>query len=240
MIEIDLRKLVTAVLLRWWVVVLAAAVGTVGAYCVTKYQMTPKYSATAKMYVNNSTEISKSITSGDISASKSLVDTYITIIRSDTVLDDVIENVDSVSTPAELNSMLTAGAINSTEVFHITVTHPNPDVAAMLANAIAEAAPIHLSEIVEGSSAKIVEKAKVPKSPSSPDVRKNTMTGGLGGLLLAVAVLVLIAVFDIHINSEADLGYISELPVLGVISDFKSDNLSRYGYASAAAADKAG
>ncbi|MDR0491828.1 MAG: hypothetical protein LBH28_11360 [Oscillospiraceae bacterium] len=240
LIEIDLRKIVAAVLLRWWVVVLAAAVGTAGAYCVTKYQMTPMYSATAKMYVNNAVEkASTTITTSDISASKSLVQTYIAIIRSDTVLYDVIDKIGSWFTPAQISGMLTAGAINSTEMFYLTITHPNPDVAATIANAIAEAAPSHIFDIVEGSSAKIVEYAKAPHSPSSPDVRSNTMTGGLGGLLLAVIVLALIAIFDTRVNSEADLAYISELPLLGVISDFKTANTTKYGYSSTSTPEKA-
>jgi capsular polysaccharide biosynthesis protein len=182
------------------------------------------------MYVNNSTESSATITSGDISASKSLVETYITIIRSDTVLDEVIAEIGAWYTPKELNAMLTASAVNSTEVFALTVKHPNPDMAVRIVNAIVNAAPRHLAEIVDGSSAKIVELAKKPTLPSSPDLKKNTAIGGLGGFLVAAMVLVLVALFDVHVNSEADLNSISELPVLGVISDFRDAGSAKYGY----------
>jgi capsular polysaccharide biosynthesis protein len=184
------------------------------------------------LYVNNSTENGAStVTSGDITASKSLVETYITIIRSDTVLDEVVYRAGLLYSPSVLNKMLTAGALNSTEVFYITITNPNPTIAANLANAISDVAPRYLMEIVDGSSVKVVDKAKIPTEPSSPDMKKNIAIGALVGLFLACAVIVLVTVLDARINSESDLKSVSDLPILGVISDFQSASKSDYGYA---------
>ncbi|GHU50107.1 chain-length determining protein [Clostridia bacterium] len=230
-IEIDLKKLFMAILYRWWIVLLAAVIGAGATFAVTWNLITPEYSATAKMYVNNTIEKAATISSGDISASKSLVDTYITIIRSDTVLDEVIAEIGAWYTPKELNGMLTANAINSTEVFALTVKHPNPELAVSIVNTIASVAPRHLAEIVDGSSAKIVELAKTPTAPSSPDIKKNTAIGGFAGLFLAVIVLVLIVLFDVYVHTEVDLNSICELPILGVVSDFQGASSStKYGY----------
>jgi capsular polysaccharide biosynthesis protein len=233
-VEIDLRKLLQAVLRRWWIIVLALVIGAGGAFAVTRFLMTPLYSATIKLYVNNTTESAKSITSSDITASKSLVETYITIIRSDAVLGEVIDRTSAGYTVKELDEKLTAGALNSTEVFYMTITTPDPVLSAALANAIAETAPAHLAEIVDGSSVKVVDKAKVPTEPSSPSFAKNTAIGALAGVFLSGAVIVMIVVFDVRIMSENDLQMISELPVLGAITDFGSAGKSGYGYAEIA------
>jgi capsular polysaccharide biosynthesis protein len=230
-VEIDLRKLLQAVLRQWWIIALALAIGAGGAFAATRFLMTPLYSATIKLYVNNTTESAKSITSSDITASKSLVETYITIIRSDTVLDEVIDRTSANYTAKELDEKLTAGALNSTEVFYMTVTTPDPALSAELANAIAETAPIHLAEIVDGSSVKVVDTAKVPVAPSSPSFRKNTAIGALAGVFLSGAAIAMTVVFDVRIMSENDLKMISELPVLGTITDFASAGKSGYGYA---------
>ncbi|MDR1158004.1 MAG: hypothetical protein LBK75_06810 [Oscillospiraceae bacterium] len=229
--EIDLRKLAVALLRRWWLLLGAALLGGAVAMLFTRFLVTPMYAATIKLYVNNSNEVgASSISSSDITASKSLVDTYITIIRSDTVLDEVLAITESAHTPGSLNKLLTAGALNATEVFYITVTAADPAEAALLANAISEVAPKYLSEIVDGSSAKIVERAKVPAEPSSPNVKLNTAVGALLALLAVAAAVLLMAVFDVHILSETDLRSLSDLPILGVISDFQAAGRSGHGY----------
>ncbi|MDR0671562.1 MAG: hypothetical protein LBF64_04540 [Oscillospiraceae bacterium] len=237
--EIDLRKLASALLRRWWLLLGAALIGGAAALLITRFFITPMYAATIKLYVNNSIEPGvSSISSSDITASKSLVDTYITIIRSDTVLDEVLTLTGSGHTPASLNKLLTAGALNATEVFYITVTAVDPAEATLLANAIADVAPKHLSEIVDGSAAKVVDRAKLPTEPASPNVMINTAVGALLVLLLAAAAVTFSAVFDVHVLSETDLRGLSDLPVLGVISDFQAAAKSRYGYYYRAA-DKA-
>jgi capsular polysaccharide biosynthesis protein len=229
--EIDLKKLVFALLHRWWLVLGMALLGGAVALLITRFLITPMYAATVKLYVNNSIDTSVStISSSDITASKSLVDTYITIIRSDTVLDEVLTLTGSAHTASSLNDLLTAGALNSTEVFHITVTAVDPAEATLLANAIADVAPKHLSDIVDGSSAKVVERAKLPTEPASPNVRRNIAVGALLALLAAAAAVVLAAVFDVHILAETDLRGLSDLPILGVISDFQTAGRPGYGY----------
>jgi capsular polysaccharide biosynthesis protein len=231
MFEIDLGKLAGAVLRRWWAVMCAALVGGLIAFAITRFFMVPQYSATVKLYVNNTTETAKSITSSDIVASKSLVATYITIIRSDAVMEEVLEKTGASGyTAKSLNEMLTAGALNATEVFYVTITSASPDEATALANAVAEVAPEHLSEIVIGSSVKIVDAAKTPSEPSSPSYSMNCAIGLLLGALLAISVVALRAALDARILVEPDLQGMSELPVLGAITDFSVASRPGYGY----------
>lgn len=51
--------------------------------------------------------------------------------------------------------MVQAEAVNSTEVFSIDVTSPDPQEAELIANAIADILPDRIADIVEGSSVKI-------------------------------------------------------------------------------------
>jgi capsular polysaccharide biosynthesis protein len=190
--------------------------------------MTPLYKATIKLYANNSTQESAIMSSSDVAASKSLVDTYITIIRSEAVLDEVITATRCSYSTEWLDSSISAGSLNSTEVFSVTVTDPDPIMAAELANAIADIAPAHLEKIVDRSSVKVVDRAKVPLAPSSPDYKKNTAIGILAGAFLAIAAIFVMVLFDVHIYSETDLKLVSDLPILGFISDFEDALKSGY------------
>jgi capsular polysaccharide biosynthesis protein len=90
-------------------------------------------------------------------------------------------------------------------------------MSADLANAIAAVAPAEISEIIEGSYAKIIDYAKVPKARSTPNYVTNTVIGGVIGAALAVLVILLQTLMDVRVKNEEDLAKICTIPVLGAI-----------------------
>lgn len=228
--ELDLMELFRVLLRGIWLIIAATLVAGLMAFLITRFFVTPLYSASVKLYVDNSTETTTSITSSDISAAKSLVNTYIAIIKSNTVMDEVIAANDSSYSTEGLVGRISASSISGTEVLQVTVTTPNPQEAYELANSIAAIAPRHLSRIVSGSSVKIVDKAKLPQSPSSPNYKKNITVGFVLGFFLSCAFLILRALLDTRIKSEADLNRLADLPVLGSITEFKEASKDGSGY----------
>lgn len=218
--EIELKQILRFLWRKAWLIALVITIAGTAAFLVTRFLIVPQYTASIKMYVNNSTEANKVISSSDLSAAQSLVGTYITIIRSDIVLDEVSTHTGLPYSAGEINGMITAGAINNTEVFLVSVTNPDPEAATEIANAIAETASDKIREIIGGSSVKIVDYAKVPSTPSTPDCLRNTALGGLIGLVLIVGLLLLLEVTDTRIKTESDLENVSGLPVLGALSEF--------------------
>ncbi len=221
-LRIDVRRLWNAVIGHWWLVVVSAIVCAVLFFVGTFYLVTPQYTSSALFYVNNNLSIGDtalSITSSDITASKSLVDSYIVILRTRTSLNEVIDYSGVDRTYAELRSMISAASVNSTEVFEVRVESPDPDEAEKIANAIAYILPKRISSIVEGTSAKVVDYAIVPSSPSSPSYPKNTSFGFALGLLLSVAYLVVRELFDVTIRSEEDVNQCCDVPVLAAVPD---------------------
>ncbi len=231
-VTIDLLELAKVLWHRAWLIVLigilAAGVALVG----TAVLITPQYTATVTLYVNNynNTDSSTSISSGDLTASAKLVDTYIAIIKSNTLLSEVASNAGVSYTTEELYGMLSASSVDSTEVFNVNVTCDSPAEAADIANAIAEVAPSHIAEIVEGSSVKVIDRAKVPTKRSSPSYTKNAALGLLAGIVLMAALIVIRELMDTRIKSEEDLKE-WDLPILGVIPDLSTaGKAGGYGY----------
>ena len=164
MVEVDGVRLWNALRRQLWAVIVAAVVGAVIAFAATYLFVTPQYEAAAMFYVNNSDlsfgDASISIGSGDITASKSLVDTYITILKTRSTMNDVIDYAESDRDFEDLLDMVTANAVNETEIFRVTVTSDDPYEAENLANAIAHVIPKRIGTVVEGSSVKVVDYAK--------------------------------------------------------------------------------
>ena len=244
--EINLQEIIYAILNRIWLVILAAVVCGAAMNIYTAKFITPMYRSSVTLYVNNSTkfidgetEIEKvdRIASADLATSERLVTTYVTILESNTVLsqvsDKVYEETGVRISSGAIRGAMSAGAVNETEVFRVAISHPDPKMAAVIANAIAKVAEEGaLASIVEGSSTKVVDWATVPGAPYYPSVMRNTILGIAGGILLAIAFIVLTVLMDVRVRSEEDLARLSDAPVLGVIPNFEVESEKGYTYVS--------
>lgn len=240
-IEIDLLALALAVWRKMWLVLAMTMIGAAVAFSYAKFLVTPLYEAKAMMYVNNSAislgNASFSISSGELSAAQSLVDTYIVIMKSRMTLDTVNDKIKAVDpecdyTYEELSAMIKAGAVNGTEIFEIVVTNPDNQKAELIANTIADILPQKIANIVEGSSVRIVDYAVIPAYPVSPSVAKYTAIGLLLGGMISVGIIVLMELLNESIRSEDYLLQTYDLPILAVVpamgSSTKSRGISEY------------
>lgn len=234
-VEIDLAKLMRFYLEHWKALVLSCLALALASFLFTFFLITPLYRANVTVYVNNtkSSQSVDAITGGNLSAAQQLVNTYVNIIRSNTVLNKVIETAGLDCSTNELRKIMTAKQIENTEMFTVSILHPDPELAAHIANTIADVAPDLISEVVEGSSTKIIDHAQIPAGPDSPSYPKNVAIGGLLGLLISGLVLTLRYMFDMRLQDEEDIQMYFKAPVLGSIPNFNQDpSKRRSGYAA--------
>lgn len=218
--EIDVSELFKVLLKRAWIIVLCVLLAASVSLVYTANFVTPMYRAQVTMYVNNNSGNTDTVSSSNLAVAMQLVKTYVNIIQSDTVLEKVIDETGLMLTAGQIRAMLTAESVNDTEMFAVYITSPDPQMSADIANAIAVVAPGEISKIIEGSSAKVIDFAKVPKSRVSPSFTVNTLLGGVIGGVLAVAFFVIQHLADTRIKTEEDLEKICQIPVLGSIPDF--------------------
>lgn len=231
-IEIDLRRLVNAVMKRLWLVVIAALIGAVVSLVGTLLLITPTYQSSAMFYVNNSNlsvgDVSLSMSSGDLSTSRGLVKSYIVILKTRETLLDVIDYAGVDLKVGQLSSMIKAEAVDNTEIFRVTVTTPDPNQSEQIANAIAYILPKRIGTIIDGTSAKVVDAAVAASRPSSPSYTNNTIIGFALGLMLSVALIVLRELFDVTVRTEEDIASVCDHPVLASVPDMESQSKGGY------------
>lgn len=240
-IEIDLLALFKVLWSKALVLVLTALIAGAATFAVTAFLIKPKYEATAAMYVNNSSfsfgSTSFSISSSELTASNSLVATYIFILKSRTTLEDVIAAANLPYDYEELSDMITTEAVTGTAAFNVTVESESPVEAELIANTIAKLLPDRIAEIVDGSSVRIVDYAIVPAHRASPSFVKNTALGVLLGLFLSAAVVTVKYIVNEQTNdvitSADDLKALyPDIPVLALIPDMRLSNKKGYYYSS--------
>lgn len=234
--EIDMRRLIAAVLQKSWLVILIAVLCAAAVFAFTFFCVTPQYESTTMFYVNNNSvsigDASVSISSADLTAAKSLVDSYIVILKTRTTLNDVCDYAGVSRSYSELKGMISASSVNSTEIFQVVVTSPDPAEAEKIAHAIAYILPKRIGSIIEGTSAQVVDSAVVATSPSSPSYVQNTLIGFMVGLLLSMAVIVLREVFDVTIRSEDDVTQCCKHPILTSVPDMTATSKGGYYYSN--------
>lgn len=240
-IELDLFQAVNILWQKALIIILAATIFGAASFTGTFFFISPKYKATTSMYVNNSSfsfgATSFSITSSELSASNTLVSTYIYILESRTTLEEVISEAGLSYTYEDLEKMIDARAVSDTAAFDVTVESENPVEAELVANTIAKILPDRIAEIVDGSSVRIVDYAIIPAHRSSPSYIKNTLIGALiGGILCSAVVLAVFVTSEkrnVDIRSVDDLkDMYPDIPVLALIPDMRISGKKGYYYSS--------
>lgn len=216
--EITLQEIFGILWSKVLIIILCTVIGGAVAFGVTKFVVKPEYTSKVSMYVNNSEGKQDAYMNiNDINASQKLVSTYVEILKSDTVLNKVIEKANVEYTPGEVRKMMSASSVNGTEIFEVKIVSNNADESALLANTIAEVGPDEIIRVVKAGSVELIDPAKVPTEPSAPNVILNTIIGMmLGGVLSVLGVLVY-AMLDTRIKTEEDLEKLYTLPILGAI-----------------------
>ena len=170
----------------------------------------------------NKNTVSENLSNNDITASLQLVPTVMRIFDSRTTLGEVAKKIDLGYTADDIGNMISFSSAEDAQILTLTVVNPNPEHAYIIANAIADTAPIKATEIMDGSSVKVIDYAEQPDHPFSPKVLKNTFMGLVLGFLISVCVAVLIELTDNSIREENDIKKLyPDVPIIGTVPEIK-------------------
>lgn len=211
-----------------WIIILICTLAGVAAGAGASLLMTPKYEATAELYVSvrsSDGAVAQDIAQGTTFA-RQAVQSYATIVNKDIVTSRVIEDLGLEVTPAELSQKISAANQLNTVIIEVSVEDEDPQMAATLANSVAA----NFIEVIvdelekpEGGAPSLVkiepiQSAAVPSQPVSPRVPINVAIGAFAGLLLGVAVAVIRQLADSKVRSTHDISLITDRPVIGTIA----------------------
>lgn len=166
------------------------ALGAIVAFGYTKFLVTPLYKATASIYIVSASNNSL-VNLTDLQLGTQLTSDYQELLRSRPLLEDVIDNLDLNLSASALSGMISINNTSSTRILKITVTTPDPQESADIANELVKQACIYLPQIMETEEPNLVEEAIPPTVKSSPSYSKNVMLGGLVGAVLCCGFYVL-------------------------------------------------
>lgn len=217
---IDLTEILSAVRQHLLELIFVTLVAALVGFTASKFLMNPKYDSSALMIVNTRQDVNANVTSDQINSATKLVSTYSIIIKSDTVLQQVIDNLGLNLTYAKLNKRVTVAAVDDTQIMKITVQSDSPEWARQVCEQIITVAPDVIKEAVEAGSVKVISNPSLATEPVSPNIKKNTMLAAAVGFVLVIGIIVLQVLLDNKINTEEDVTKYLDMTVLGVIPQY--------------------
>lgn len=230
--EIDLRELFFALLDKLHILILSFILGALCLYFVSIAFISPKYQSSTSIYVLNKQDNSV-VTYSDLQSGTQLTKDYAELVKSRSVTEKVINQL-KLNTVYEdmreldygdLASMISVDNTTDTRIIRITVTDTNPARAQDIANAIREAASLHIETVMDIEAVNVVDYAEMPMQSVSPNVLMNTAMGAAAGTLIAAFIVILIHLADDRIKGPDDVEKYLGVSVLGTIP--LDNNLSK-------------
>ena len=200
-------------------IVAAAVAAALICLLVCMFALTPKYQASINMIVNTRQDTTTTFTSDNFNSAKNLISTYAVIIKSNTVLNEVIDTLDLDMTYGQLYGMVNVTGVDDTQIMKVAVTDTDAKRAGEIVETIADIVPDVLVEKVEAGSCKTVSDVAINPNKVFPQTKKYVVMAGLLGAVLVCGVLVLAHLLHDTIVDDEDVQKKLGLPVLGLIPE---------------------
>lgn len=203
---------------RWtWLVVLGIVICGLGTYLGSKL-VAPVYraSSTLTITLNSSTSAYD-----NISASQLVAATYAQLITSPEMLRPVLAHHPGI-TLEQFTTMVTAKAQPNTSIIEIAVDNSKPELAAQLANELAENFSYYANNQLHYASSQLSGEVRIsPASTPIVPIKPRPLTyGGIGalvGLGLSLGLIVLFEWADDRLKKPEEIQDVLELDTLAVI-----------------------
>lgn len=239
--EIDLKEIAYFIFKRKKLVVSFMLIGAILGFIYTNYFITPMYSASTTVVlskVSSSTDnqinniddttdsnleqnLNNSITQNDVTLNSKLVATYSEIMKSRLVAQDVKARLNLDIEEESIMKNTSVSTKDDTEMLKIQVLNEDKDVAANIANALADVFKDKVRDIYNIENVTVVDKAIPDDTPTNVNFVKSIILFAIVGVFLSCFILFVFFYFDNTIRSKTQVEKLLGLEILAVIPEIK-------------------
>jgi len=148
-------------------------------------------------------------TISDLQMGSQLSQDFIVIAKSNPVLDLAIlkiqENSNILLSRKELNKMVTIENKNNTRILEITATANEPELAAIVAEAVTSAAANQMALIMKSDIPTKIQDIEINYDPVSTNIQINTAIGFIAGLFIACTLTILKVALNNKVVTPSDI-----------------------------------
>ena len=213
--ELNLNELFSYMWSKKLVILLIAVIFLTGSIVYSTFLQKPMYQSYTTILLTK--EENTAITTTDLNLNRILVDTYSVIIKSNTVIKQVINNLNLDYSVGSLKKLVTVESVNDTEIIKITVKNSDAVLAKDIANEIAKVFNSEIVKLYNIQNIGVVDRAEVNNVPYNVNIIKQVVLATIRGCVLAFALVFVVFYFDTTVKSAEDVEKKLGLAVIGTI-----------------------
>ncbi len=214
--EIDLIELAFVLLDNIHYLILFFLLGAVLLNAYAYGFISPTYTSTASIYIVNASGGSV-VDLTDLNIGTSLKNDYRELILSYPVLDRVSVKLQLDWTTDQMKRAIRVDNPADTRILNLTATARTPELAMKIANTLAKVAVEYLPETMSTEAPNIAQKGRLAKTKAAPSYTKYTAMGGMLGLVLCGAWLIMKHLMDDTIRTSEDMEKYFDISPLAAI-----------------------
>lgn len=201
---------------RLWIFVLIfAVIGASGLSFYTYKSFVPQYSASATFTVNVDVKTSSADTYNKATADQ-LAKTFPSIITSTSLLDIISRELEV----GDIDSKITASVLEDTNLFTIEVVSHSPQRAYDVLQCVITNYPKVARFVIGSTQLNLIDTSSVSTMPiNMPNYSKNAVIGCLAGVVLALGLIAVLAVFTNTVIRADDIVNYFNSQCLGSVTE---------------------
>ncbi len=225
-IEIDLLEVFHILVGKAWLIISAGLFAALICLVISSFVLTPYYESTTRIYILNKSD-NAAVSYSDVQIGTQLTKDYAELINSRYVLEEVIQKLSLDMEYKELLKKVSVETPTDTRIVAITVEDKDPVRAMETANCIREVASSHIQNVMDIEAVNVVEQANMPTEKAGPSVTRWTMVGGMIGVVILCAIILIQYLMDDTIKSSEDVEKYLGLSTLALIPAATEETGSR-------------
>ncbi|MEG1512461.1 MAG: Wzz/FepE/Etk N-terminal domain-containing protein [Raoultibacter sp.] len=176
-----------------------------------------EYTSSSSMYVLQRQDTATAVTNSDLTASQMITNDVAKLLTSDRIIKDTAKALQMTPEAMQKNYKIKVTSETTTRVLSVSVTGRDAASTAIIANRLAKEVSTVAIEVMDLKSVNVIDEAQTPDAPSGPARTMYTAVAFLAGLFIAVALVVMLDMFNVTIKSAEEAQELFDLPVLGKI-----------------------
>lgn len=223
---INISEILDALKKRYKIIIAITLAFTIIAALVSFFVIKPKYEVTTKLFIGKEQSKTQDFNSNDITMYQKLLSTYAEVVTTNDLVEKAIEKgkIDETAKDVEAGLKVTPRA--DTQILEISYTGTNKEEAVDIVENITDQFIKESKKLIPNGNIKIIQKAKMPEKPVSPNKKLNILIAFVLGLMVSIGLSLLLEFMDNTYKSKEELEKVTDLPVLGVIPELDVENSS--------------
>ena len=237
---ISVRDLWEILVHRIWIILLAACIVGGGLFAVDRIAFTPQYASTATLYILRQADgATASDANSDFSLALKVVNDCTYLLKSHTVLDEVIGSLGLDTEYEDLYDCVSTSNPEDTRILEVTVKADSPELAKRIVDRVCTIGAQRIEDAMGFQQVNVYELGTTDPDPCN---RTRLLTFAFAGIAAAaVAYVIFLIIFHLDDRIKTDdenLERILGLSILGNIPNVDAKKPGKYGYYKTYAAHK--